>query len=136
METQTQSTQEIIASQTGLSVGDQALYCFDQAYVWMENTLQTDQYGLEMLPLQPGFWPWWRTHWEAIDKAFLSSRIHMSGREFIQLPGQNQYKMITTPLQLVDIWELYHDTSYVRGNRDLLEKIFHRYIKETVASSK
>lgn len=121
-----------IAKETGVSKEDQALHCFEQAYVWMEKTLQADQHGLQMLPLQPGFWPWWCTHWEAVDRAFVRSRMRFGGQDFIQVPGSDCFRSIVSDVQMQAMWERYHDTSYVRGNQALLERSFHEYVKSAV----
>ena len=122
-----------IATETGVSVEEQAVYCFERAYTWMEQALGTDAHGLEMLPLQPGFWPWWTTHWGHIDRAFVSSRMTFCGRSHIQIPGTERYKPVGSRLSMLDLWETYHDPHFVRGNQALLEKSFHQYIKTLVA---
>ena len=136
METQELTIAQIraqIATETGVTVEDQAVYCFEQAYTWMEQVLGTDRHGLEMLPHQPGFWPWWRTHWDAVDRAFVSSRMQFGEHQLIQIPGTNQFKQMSNRRVVLDLWETYHDPHYVRGNKALLEKSFHQYIKTQVS---
>lgn len=122
-----------IAEETGVSIEDQAVYCFEAAYTWMAQVLGADIHGLEMLPLQPGFWPWWTTHWNAVDRAYITSRIQFAGHDLIQVPGTQQYKPLKHRLAVLDLWETYHDPHYVRGNKALLEKSFHQYIKTQVS---
>lgn len=125
-----------IARETGVSPADQAQYCFDKAYVWLEHALGTDAHGMEVLPLTPGFWPWWCTYWNSVDQAFIDSRVDFHGRILIQYPGQNCMRSVNSLLQMLDIWESYHDTRFVRGNQAILERGFHGFIKELAQSTK
>lgn len=127
---------EQIAEETGVSLEQQAEYCFEMAYHWLEHALGTDPHGMEILPLTPGFWPWWCTYWNAVDRAFITSRVTgLGNHQFIQLPGSSIYRMMRSKLQVLDIWESYHDTQHVHGNQAILERGFHQYIKELVSKS-
>lgn len=134
MKATTADTQSLITAFTGLSTEQQAQASFESAYVWLDQVLQTDPYGLEMLPLQPGFWPWWTKHWGLIDAGFLESvRVDPSGMISYRKPGEETWFLARSEQHMAVIWQEFHNPRYVRGNRALLERSFHQYIKELVS---
>lgn len=127
------SPNPLIEAYTGLSVGTQAQYRFDQAYSWLEQVLETDQYGLEMLPLQPGFWSWWGSHWTGIDQAFVDSiRVDPSGMIQVRVAGAENFSRAISEPHLAAIWRDYHSIRYVKGNQALIRQSFHQYIKKII----
>jgi hypothetical protein len=124
---------QAIKAFTALSPETQAQYQFEQAYRWLEVVLETDQYGLEMLPLQPGFWSWWGTHWNAIDQAFIDSiKVGSDGKIQVRLAGAENFSQAKSEQHLALIWQDYHSIRYVRGNQALIRSSFHTYIKHLV----
>lgn len=129
--------QTLIQAYTGITPEVQAQYRFNQAYSWLEQVLETDQYGLEMLPLQPGFWSWWGAHWTGIDQAFIDSiRVDPSGLIQVRVAGAENFSVAISELHLATIWKDYHSIRYVRGNQALIRLSFHTYIKNLVNSNR
>lgn len=126
---------QLITAFTGLTDSQQCEYCFESAYVWLEQVLEPDRYGMEMLPLQASFWTWWIRHWTMIDQGFIDSvSVEPSGQILVRLPGQDGWRAARSEGQLATIWLEYHNPRFVRGNQELLRSSFHQYIKNLVNS--
>lgn len=111
---------------------------FNAAYSYLQEVLQTDAYGLEMIPQTKEFWSWWSIEWSRIDQIFLNkirkdARVHICT---IEHPYNGQLHGCFSQADLQKFYLLYHQISpeNIFINSSVMEASCHQMIMQVAGA--
>lgn len=129
------NTQEQIFHYTGLSIPDQSIICFQAAYEWLDWILPQEPKAKDWMPLNPSFWPWWKSQWQSFDVAFLDSIcIEIDGTIKVAVPLSENRSPVNDQNHMELIWRDWHNKRFVSINPDLINKSIQQSILKTAKS--
>lgn len=129
-----------IQTLTGISSEDLGELKFNSAYSYLEEILETDDYGMEVIPKTKQFWAWWSIEWGRIDQIFFNNikTGYRHGLCQIDDPFTGNLKACYNQQDLLNYYLLYHEISEdnLLINAQVMDASCHQMIMEITGSVK